>query len=366
MNVGGPAILIDGIIQGLPREDFNHHLITGSCAQNEIDYLDAHPNLEKLIAIHKLKSMRRAILPYRDFQTLIETIRLIREIKPDIIHTHTSKAGIIGRIAGKIAAPQATVIHTYHGHLLYGYFSTFRTKLIIQIERYLSKITDVLIAVTSQIECDLRNVGIGRNCRWEVIHPGVKEVTHKGMNDLRNREKKLIWIGRFTGIKNPKLAIEIMKSISELGGSDISLTMVGDGELLDTMKVLAVANKLPIEFIGWQTDVYHFLSSSDALLITSKNEGLPIVMLEAASMGIPTFSTKVGGTSEFIEDKLTGFFVDNNPDMAAANIFNTLQNDQVINIVGRSAREKYQNGFSMESYVKSHYKLYKTLTSSTF
>ena len=361
MNVGGPAILIDGLIQGLPKEDFTHHLITGSCEKNEIDYLDGHPNLEKLISVHRLKSLGRSILPTKDLRTLLETIRLLKEIKPDIVHTHTSKAGIIGRLAAKIASPNSTVIHTFHGHLLYGYFSPLKTKLIILFEKFLSKMTDVLVAVTSQIERDLKNVGIGISNRWEVIHPGVSQVELKKITRTEQATKHLVWIGRFTDIKNSNLAIEIMESLGKLNGSAVSLTMVGDGELLPNIQSLVKSKQLPIEFTGWQTDVYPYLQEADALLLTSKNEGLPIVMLEAASMGIPTFSTNVGGVSEFIADGFSGFFIDQDLDIAAKYISETLSNDEAMNSVSKTASDRYQNGFSMNSFVESHSKLYKSL-----
>ena len=361
MNVGGPAILIDGLIQGLPKEDFTHHLITGRCAANEIDYLDTHPNLEKLVSVHRLRSLGRTILPTKDIRTLVETIRLIKEIKPDIVHTHTSKAGIIGRIAARIASPHSNVIHTFHGHLLYGYFSPFKTKLIIFSEKLLSRITDVSVAVTSQIERDLKNVGIAINGRWEVIHPGVKKVEIKKIAKVDPATKHLVWIGRFTDIKNPNLAVEIMDSLSKLSGAAVSLTMVGDGELLASMQSLAETKQLSIEFAEWQTDVYPYLQDADALLLTSKNEGLPIVMLEAASMGIPTFSTNVGGVSEFISDGSTGFIIDQTANQAAKYIFSTLLSDEVMNSVAATARKKYQNGFSIQSFVESHSKLYKSL-----
>ena len=361
MNVGGPAILIDGLIRGLPEKNFNHHLITGSCADNEIDYLNAHPDLEGLVSIHKLKSMGRSILPTKDLRTLFETIRLLKAIKPDIVHTHTSKAGIIGRIASRIACPQTTVIHTFHGHLLYGYFSPLKTRLIVLLESFLARITNVLIAVTSQIENDLRSAGIGRESRWKVIHPGVTNFAHPKNRNLNQEYQSLIWIGRFTDIKNPNLAIEIMGSLKALNRSDITLIMVGNGELLESAQNLALVKKLPIEFVGWQTDVYPYLQNSDALLLTSKNEGLPIVMLEAASMSIPTFSTNVGGVAEFINDKNTGFFIDQNPDKSAVNISQALSNKSLMTKVASSANKKYQEGFSMGAFVASHVELYESL-----
>jgi glycosyltransferase involved in cell wall biosynthesis len=361
MTVGGPALLIDGLIKGLPGEDFDHHLITGVCAANEIDYLDRHSELNNFIAIHKIESMSRSLLPIQDFRTLITTIRILHKIKPDIVHTHTSKAGIIGRLATIIASPKSRIVHTFHGHLLYGYFSPFKTKFVVILEKLLSRVTDVLIAVTSQIKQDLRDAGIGINNHWEIIHPGVNKVKRKNIVRLNEAQKHLVWIGRFTDIKNPKLAIEIMEILDKSNNLKVSLTMVGDGELLSDMRVIAFEKKLPIEFVGWQTDVYPFLQNSDALLLTSKNEGLPIVMLEAASMGIPTFCTDVGGVNSFITDGITGFLIDQNPELASKYISSALSNSEVMRSADLESGKKYQAGFSMDYFVKAHCKLYKFL-----
>jgi glycosyltransferase involved in cell wall biosynthesis len=285
----------------------------------------------------------------------------LRKIKPDIIHTHTSKAGLVGRIAARIASPHSIVLHTFHGHLLYGYFSPLKTRSVVFFEKFLVKFTDVLIAVSSQIETDLKNVGIGLDGRWEIIHPGVNKVERHPFLATRENYKEFLWIGRFTDIKNPILAIDIIKSLGDVNESQIRLIMVGDGELLSEMKSIAVEQKLPIEFAGWQTDIYPYLKRVDALLLTSKNEGLPIVMLEAASMGIPTFSTDVGGVKEFIEDGSSGFLIKNTPDEAAEYILRIILDVGLMTDVSAGAFKKYNSGFSMDYFVKSHFQLYKSL-----
>ena len=359
MNVGGPAVLIDGLIRGLPSKEFEHHLITGQCEDNEIDYLEAHPELRNLVEIHSFESMKRSLLPIKDISVLLQTIRTLRNLKPNIVHTHTSKAGVIGRLAARIASPKSQIIHTFHGHLLYGYFSPFKVSVVVVIEKAMARFSNVLVAVTSQIKKDLISKGVGKANCWEVIHPGVNPV-EKQRSTVANK-KHLVWIGRFTAIKNPYLALKIMRELKKKD-STINLTMVGDGELFGEISQKAKEENLNIVFTGWQTDIYPYLHTADALLISSKNEGLPLVMLEAASLRIPTVSTNVGGISEFIEDRKSGIFISENTTSASADIFNLFDKPDQVESLGQKAYAKFNEGFSMKSFVDSHINLYKKIS----
>ena len=131
MNVGGPAILITELIKGANREDFQSFLITGYCEKNEVDYLQANEiNLNET----RIKGLGRSVSIFADLKALLLVISTLRKIKPDIVHTHTAKAGVIGRITALLAVPKAKRVHTFHGHLLHGYFSPTKTKLVIWIE----------------------------------------------------------------------------------------------------------------------------------------------------------------------------------------------------------------------------------------
>ena len=128
MNVGGPAFLIDSLIKNLNNEKFRSILITGYCEMNEIDYLETHG---KNYEVYQVRDFGRSIGIKKDFKCLIELVRIIKKIGPDIVHTHTAKAGFLGRIAAFLAFSDIKIVHTYHGHLLHGYFSPMKTKLII-------------------------------------------------------------------------------------------------------------------------------------------------------------------------------------------------------------------------------------------
>ena len=138
MNVGGPAILISALMDGLKNKDFESHLITGYCEENEVDYLQANKlNLGET----RIAGFGRSISIFSDLKSLLLIMKALRKAKPDIVHTHTAKAGVIGRITALIAVPRAKRIHTFHGHLLHGYFSPGKTKLVVLIEKLLARIT---------------------------------------------------------------------------------------------------------------------------------------------------------------------------------------------------------------------------------
>ena len=144
MNVGGPAILISELLKGLNNKDFESFLITGNCESNEVDYLEANNlNFDEI----RIKGFGRSLNPISDLKSILTIIRILRRVKPDIVHTHTAKAGVIGRITSFVATPRAKRVHTYHGHLLHGYFSKSKTQLVILIEKYLAVITDLILTV---------------------------------------------------------------------------------------------------------------------------------------------------------------------------------------------------------------------------
>jgi len=364
MNVGGPAVLLRDLINGLSPDDFEHNLITGVCLPNEIDYLATH---HVNGSVHYLSAVQRSILPLKDISGLISLIKLLKKIQPDIVHTHTSKAGVLGRIATRIAVPRAKIVHTYHGHVLYGYFPKYVTRMVVILERYLAKLTNVLIAITSAVETDLRNVGIGQPKQWRKIRLGVNiEPRHdrkvaSQKSEIVPDEKVLLWIGRFASVKNPMLALQAVSRLREFHFRSVRLIMVGDGDLLNECKVFAVENELNVDFVGWSDDIFSYLSAADLLLLTSNNEGMGMVILEAATQEVPTLATDVGGVSEFIQDGKTGFLASLNAHEFAEKLSEILSREDLLRTVGHNARVLVSAEFSRELFVQNHINLYKEL-----
>lgn len=365
MNVGGPAVLLSELVEKLPPSEFEHILITGRCLPNEIDFLATHPFPGEIVF---LESLRRTILPIGDLKSFFRLIALIRKLKPDLIHTHTSKAGFLGRIAARIGHPKTKVVHTFHGHLLYGYFNKSMRFQIIQFERFLSKLSNVLIGVTRQVRDELLGVGIGTTNKWRVIYPGISQYKTLDNSDFREKlaidDETLVvsWIGRFTDIKSPLLALESFKSACASSRQKLLLVMVGEGELFEQSKKYARDNSLNVRFMGWSSHVREILASTDLLVMSSKNEGMPIVILEAAASGCPTISTNVGGVSEFITDSKTGWLVAPTALDLTAGILEATESLENLRAVGKNAKANFLQNFTLEKYVEDHLALYRSLT----
>ena len=364
MNIGGPAVLIAELINNFPENEFEHTLITGRCTQNERDFLE---NLALCGSTIYLENLNRKIFLLDDLRTFIQLCKILRVGRPDLVHTHTSKAGVIGRLATRLASPNTKIVHTFHGHLLYGYFPRWKRALVILVEKVLSRITDSYVSVATNVERDLREVGIGNHRPWVVIEPGVelhrsaeKEILGNGLQHLENYFT-ITWIGRFTDIKNPLLAVEsYAKMLSNFNGST-RMIMAGAGELLEDAKILASNLNLNIEFLGWIEDVAPLLSVSDVLLMTSKNEGMPVVIVEAASLGVPTLSTSVGGVGEFIADGQTGWLVNQDQEEIGLQLLKIYGDKDLLSRVRLNVLDLARKRFSVFNFVEKHLQLYRKL-----
>jgi len=362
MNVGGPAVLLSELIKNLPPEEFEHTLITGTCLDNEIDYLDSHPLDSEVIYIDEIK---RSVLPLNDMKSFFKLIRILRALNPDIVHTHTSKAGVLGRLAAKVASPKAKIIHTYHGHLLYGYFPKWKTSLIVQLEKFLGLFSDRLVAVTKQVRDDLQDVGIGQANKWLVIRPGLAmpplpdRAACKAALGIPDDKFVISWIGRFTGIKDPKLALEAISELPQEILGKIEFVMAGSGELLEESQGYAKQLNLPVTFTGWINDINPVLGASDLLFMSSKNEGMPVVIVEAALRKVPTLSTDVGGVKEFIEDNKTGWLSKQKSEDIASHLASII--DGYLNsMVPNRAYDLAKTEFGLANMTANHESLYSS------
>jgi len=330
----------------------------GYCESNETDYTDTHKLNADLI---RVQSLHRSLSPISDIRSFFQLRKIIKTQKPDLVNTHTSKAGVLARLATKSVNRRTPVVHTFHGHLIYGYFARYKSFVFTLIEKIMSRFTNVAVAVTAETKKSLTKLGIGRNLPWRVIQIGIpaKVVTQ---TTAAEQTFKLLWIGRFTPIKDPSLAVKVIKNLSNAGQERFKLTMVGEGELYEEVK--QEAKNLPIEFTGWMTNPFETISAFDLLLITSKNEGLPLVMLEAANFAKPTLSKNVGGISEFITDNQTGYLVDGGADDIAQRIVELSNNKGSLLQTGINANKLLNEKFSVEIMAKNYQDLYLQLVIS--
>ena len=328
LNVGGPAQHAVLLTAGLDRMRFLSTLITGVVGKDEGDFSPAARarGLEPVV----IPELGPAIHPGRDVVALGKLVRSFRRLQPDLVHTHTAKAGALGRVAARLAGVPA-VVHTFHGHVLEGYFSPGLTRVLLQIERALARITDRIITLSPRLRQAILGMGIGRPAQVQVIPLGLDldPFLHVSPGQAGLRTTLAIppdvpvlgIVGRLVPIKDhPTLfgALALLK-----GGSRAPhLVVVGDGERREPLRRLAHQLGLAsrIHFLGWRTDLQAILGELDVVICCSRNEGTPVALIEAMAAGIPVVSTDVGGVGDLVVQGETGWLVppDDPPALAQA------------------------------------------------
>ncbi len=288
----------------------------------------------------KVPSLVRDIDPLRDAKALFSLWHIFREQKFDIVHTHTAKAGALGRLAARLAGI-SSIVHTPHGHNLYGYFDERATENLIRIERYLSKRTDKIIALTELEKSDYIKHDIAPAEKIEVIYQGLeldrymcdwKESAElkRGLNILPG-ENVVGMIGRLETVKGPEYFIDMAAEITKTF-PNTKFIIAGDGSLRQELE--AKAGKLGIKskviFAGWRDDVPEVLSILDILVMPSLNEAVGIAAIEASAEGVSVVATRVGGIPEVVKDNVTGLLVAPADGRALAEAVSTLIQDKAM------------------------------------
>ena len=351
LNVGGTARYITQLANELPKRGIETFVATGFVQGAEIEDDSAHS-----IDLIRVPSMGRSINPIKDHFARKQLDEIIYEIKPDIIHTHTFKAGYVIRMK-KQPVP---VIHTFHGHLLDDpEFSGFKSKVITGLERLLAKRTAVLVTVGRRVSNELLEQKIGFRAQFVNIPPGVvpvdvtpKKQALKNLN-LENDQRPLVgWIARVTGVKNPMRAIEVANALP-----DIRFVMAGGGDLLEQVKAAAPVN---VSVLGW-AEAADLFGAVDIILSTSENEGMPVALIEAQLAGKPVVATDAGSVSEVILNDETGIVTDKNTSSIASAVESLVLDEAKREEMGHLAIARAQALFSVDRMVSAHIELYKSI-----
>jgi glycosyltransferase involved in cell wall biosynthesis len=367
MNTGGVAVLISELVLGLDSESFEVKLITGSCSGGEENYLQARGiNLGELT----IPSMSRRLSPIADLKSFLTICNLLRKMSPDIVHTHTSKAGLLGRIAARIAAPKAKVVHTYHGHLLHGYFSTVATQFLTITERLLAKLSDLLISMGNEVKKNLLDVKIGNSESFVVVFPGVRALkpnlnNPKVVKFKSNHESEVVFtfVGRLSQIKRCDRILELA-SMKEVQDASIHFLIIGDGELRESLEKLSAG--LPITFIGWESHTEDWLAVSDAAILLSDNEAVPLAMIEAGFAGLPVVATNVGSMADVVKNDVNGFLVGLSTGEIAQKVISLAKNEALRCDLGLRGKTLASERFSVEAMISKHEEIYSKLMGSNY
>jgi glycosyltransferase involved in cell wall biosynthesis len=361
MNVGGPAVIVADLMRGLDSSKFEQTLITGYCADNEADYLET---VATDIKATRVGGLGRSISLGADAKAFFSLIALIRRERPDIIHTHTAKAGVLGRLAAILSGSRAVRIHTFHGHLLHGYFAGWKVKLVIAIEKFLATKTDYLIAVGNQVKDDLLAAGIGRADQFRTFFPGLPDPVAGTYEECRKalgldlNQTYCTFVGRLTTIKRPDRLLDVANACVARG-LDIHFLVAGEGELFESSKKRAEEEKLPVTFLGWRKDIDQIFAASDIAILTSDNEGIPLTLIQAAQAGLPIVATKVGSISDIVIDGETGFLTAPQAGAMASALSALVTDIDLRDDLGMAGRAHAQKYFSLDKSLRDHADLYE-------
>ncbi len=363
MNVGGPAVQVSGLLRGFDSEIFEQRLYTGFCSDDESDYLETVATDVRAI---RISGLGRSISPTADFRAFLHLIREIRNFQPHIIHTHTAKAGVIGRIASLLSGKRTVRVHTFHGHLLHGYFGKFKTAIVVVIEKTLAHFTQHLLAVGERVMRDLLSAGIGTSEKFSVMSPGLalenlpSRETARANLGLSSTEIYCAFIGRITQIKRPDRFLDVVAALKGAGVA-VSFIVAGDGQLLVGCKERVERESLPVTFLGWRSDIETILAASDLVLLTSDNEGTPLCLIQAGMAHLPVVSTRVGSVPEIVADGETGFVVDLNVGDLRKALTSLIKDSKLRAEMGQRGYEYTMARYGVSRLVQDHQNLYLQL-----
>jgi len=380
--IGGPALNVLYLTKYLAPE-FETLLIVGEKEDHEKDasFLAEQMGIKTVF----LPDMGRSLHPYRDYKAYRKIKNIIKDFKPDIVHTHAAKPGALGRLAASSSGVRV-IVHTYHGHVFHSYFNKLKTRFIINTERFLAKKTDALIAISNQQKKELtEEFKIADSDKFKTIPLGFE------LNKFRENmpEKRKIFreefnldddeiaigiIGRLVPVKNHLLFLEAIDYLKKNTHKKFRAFIIGDGETREDME--EKAKKLGISvatskekdinstltFTSWRKDIDYVNAGLDIITLTSLNEGTPVSLIEAQAANKPIVSTRVGGISDVVIENETALLSDVNDTIGfQKNLLALIEDSNLRNSLGKNGAEHVQQKFSVERLVTDMENLYHGL-----
>jgi glycosyltransferase involved in cell wall biosynthesis len=359
LNVGGPGRAVLALQDALPERGFEPTLVHGSVAATEGELAGRG----RVVAVPALV---REIDPVHDVLAYGRIAHLVRRLRPALVHTHMAKAGALGRLAASGAG--AAVVHTFHGHVLQGYFGAMRNATFASLERRLARRTDALIAVAEQVRDDLLELGVGVPERWHVVPIGIDaQAMHPIDRTIARRRLGLPasgpivgCVGRLVPIKDHETFLRAARVVAA-EREDVTFAIAGDGELRERLERRAMDLVGPrAVFLGWVDDLPTLYGALDVVALTSRLEGTPLSLIEAGAAGRPAVATRVGGVADVVRDDETGYLVDPMDAPAVARrLLELLEEPRRAGSMGASARRHIRRRFSTEAMVDGVAQIYR-------
>ncbi|MBN3038405.1 MAG: glycosyltransferase family 4 protein [Candidatus Omnitrophica bacterium] len=374
LNIGGPAIHTILLLEGLDKAKFESVLVTGKTGRAEGDmlYLAQEKGVQPVI----IPELGRDLNIFNDFIAFWKIFNLIRRQRPDIVHTHTAKAGTLGRLAGLLykilfglqpAGRRLKLVHTFHGHVLHSYFNRTKTAIFVIIERFLALFTDRIIAVSERVKEDLLSFKIATPEKIVTVRLGLELEKYlkieKSEQAAGDNCRSIGIVGRLVPVKNHQMFLDVAKRIkNEFNGREkIRFLVVGDGplrgELENYTRKLGIMQD--VDFTGWIKDLARIYSELDIAVLTSLNEGTPVALIEAQAACCPCVATTVGGAADVIEDGKSGFLV---PSQDSERLFQAivdlLNDPKKMREMGRFGRDRVRDKFDKKRLIRDIESLY--------
>jgi glycosyltransferase involved in cell wall biosynthesis len=376
LNIGGPARNAVLLSEGLKDKGFDTVLVCGEVTDNEGDMM--YLAQEKDISPVVIRELGREISWKDDLAAFWKIYKIICREKPDIVHTHTAKAGTLGRLAAlfynlthfkrhsaKRKAHSVILVHTFHGHVFKGYFGRLKTLFFVWIERFLALFTDKIVTVSGTLKKELvEKYRIAPEEKVVVIELGFK------LDDLFKlplREGSGIVnigiVGRLASIKNHKMLFRVAERIAHSAKQKVKFFVIGGGELRreleDYVKALDIEDI--VEFRGWIKDLCEIYRSLDIVVLTSLNEGTPVSIIEAMAASRPIVATNVGGVSDVVEEQKSGYLSTINDEAFAERTLDLIKDRKRRQAFGEYGREIVRGRFSKCRLIKDTEDLYTNL-----
>ncbi len=382
INLGGPVLNVSYLTKYL-APDFETNLIVGVKDEEEEDGSFVAKNLG--LEYTEIPSMMRAVNLKKDWQAYTDIKKIIREFKPDIVHTHAAKSGAIGRLAA-IACHVPVIVHTFHGHVFHSYFGKLKTYLFLLVERYLARKSTRVIAIsTKQKEELITQFNICAPDKMVVIPLGLdlekfyagqesKRKTFRLDYQIQDDEIAIGIIGRIVPVKNHVLFIEAIKLVLNQTKKKVRIIIVGDGDLrkslcqqLNQYKIAynyfpENKNRETVTFTSWLTEMDEVYAGIDIVALSSLNEGTPVSLIEAQAANKPIVSTDVGGVRDVVLENETGFITPSgDAESFSTALLKLTENDSLRALMGAKGYNHVKDRFDKSRLVNDVRHLYYEL-----
>lgn len=378
--VGGPSHNVTLLTAYLSPE-FETKLLVGKKdpAEKDATYIADQLGLVPV----EIKEMRRSILPFYDIIAYYRIKKIIQEYKPDVVHTHASKSGAIGRLAAK-SCNVPLVVHTFHGHVFHSYFTPFMSKIIVRFERFFAKRTDAIIAISDSQKHELTEVykiappekvftiPLGFNLDKYSVDQDRKKIIFRNKYGFDDSELIIGIVGRLVPIKNHEMFLEVAAIVKSQTNKNIRFAIIGDGESRTGIEKKAAElnlsysyyitnpkEKTDILVTSWETEIDQALAGLDIVVLTSNNEGTPVSLIEAQAAYLPVVSTNVGGVEDIVIHGETGFITEvEDVKTFARYLVNLIEDEGLRKKMGKSGYENVIKRYSRQRLIRDMRNLY--------